>query len=90
MKIITHDSGMVCPAFRRDDHIVVSVKKANPLASFIDSRHADQFRTETRHNDAKAVLFVSKNIEMPTITVFFCVRKLHRREMGVHYCRAFL
>ena len=77
MKIITHDRGVICPAFRRRRHIVVPVKKANPLAGFVDSRHADQFRTETRHNDAKAVLFVSKNIQMPTVTVFLCVRKLH-------------
>src|SRR4029077_374563 len=77
VNIITHDRGVICPAFRRRGHIVVPVKKADPLACFVDSRHADQFRTETRHNDAKAVLFVSKNIQMPTVTVFLCVRKLH-------------
>src|SRR6476620_5037458 len=84
MKIVTHDRGVICPAFRRRRHIVVPVKKANPLAGFVDSRHADQFRTETRHNDAKAVLFVSKNIQMPTVTVFFCVRKLHELLAAVH------
>src|SRR6266404_6266197 len=81
MKIITHDRGVICPAFKRRRHIVVPVKKANPLAGFADSRHADQFRTETRHNDAKALLFVGKNIQRPTVTVFFCVRKLHRVSM---------
>src|SRR5215211_1650132 len=73
MKIITHDRGVICPAFRRRRHIVVAVKKANPPAGFVDSRHADQFGTDTRHNDAKATLFVSKNIQMPTVTVFFCM-----------------
>src|SRR6266513_6490009 len=87
MKIITHNRGVICPAFRRRRHIVVPVKKPNPLAGFVDSRHADQFRTETRHNDAKAVLFVSKNIQMPTVTVLLCVRKLHRRRACI--CRAF-
>ena len=77
MKIITHDGGVICPALTRRRHIIVAVKKANPLAGFIDSRHADQFRTETRHDDAKTVFFVGKNIEMPTVSVFFCVRKLH-------------
>src|SRR5882757_6765697 len=77
MKIITHDRGVICPAFSRRGHIVVPVKKADPLAGFVDSRHADQFRAETRYNDAKAVLLISKNIPMPTVTVFFCVRKLH-------------
>ena len=77
MKIITHYRGVICPAFRRRRHIVVPVKKANPLAGFIDSRHADQFGTQMRYDDAKAVLFVSKNIQMATVTVFFCVRKLH-------------
>src|SRR4051812_30257275 len=77
MKIITHDCGVICPAFRRRSHIVVPVKKANPLAGFIDSRHADQFGAETRHDDAKAVVFVSKNVQMATAPVFFCVRKLH-------------
>ena len=75
MKIITHDRGVICPAFRRRSHIVVPVKKANPLAGFIDSRHADQFGTQTRHNDAKAVLFVSKNIQMPTVTGFLLCAK---------------
>src|SRR5260370_716737 len=66
MKIIAHDRGVICPAFRRRRHIVVPVKKADPVSSLIDSRHADQFRTETRHNDAKAGLFVSKNVQIPT------------------------
>src|SRR6266446_3691192 len=81
MKIITHDRGVICPAFKWRRNIVVPVKKANPLAGFVDSRHADQLRTETRHNDAKAVLFVSKNIQMPTVAVFLCVRKLHQVSM---------
>src|SRR3954466_11052447 len=78
MEIITHDRSVICPPFRRRRQIIVSVKKANPFAGFIDSRQADQFRTETRHDDAKAVFFVSENIEMSTLTVLFCVRKLHR------------
>ena len=74
VKIITHDRGVICPAFGQRSHIVVPVKKANPLAGFVDSRHADQFRTETRHNDAKAVLFVSKNIQMPTVRFPLCAK----------------
>jgi hypothetical protein len=77
MKIITHDRGVICPALRRRRKIIVPIKKTDQVSSFIDSRHADQFSTETRHYDAKAVLFVSKNIQMPTVTVFLCVRKLH-------------
>ena len=83
MKIIAHDRGVICPAFRRRRYIVVPVKKANPLAGFIDSRHADQFGTKTRHNDAKAVLFVSKNVQMLTVTVFFGARKLHRSRAAI-------
>src|SRR6476620_8243055 len=71
MKIITHDGGVICPALTRRRHIIVAVKKANPLAGFIDSRHADQFRTETRHDDAKTVLLVRQDIQKATITVFF-------------------
>src|SRR3954470_4856939 len=39
MKIITHDRGVIRPALSRRCHIIVAVKKANPLAGFIDSRH---------------------------------------------------
>src|SRR6266576_2833127 len=75
MKIITHDRGVICPAFRRRRHIVVPVKKANPLAGFVDSRHDDKAPTETRHDEAKAVHLISQNNQKPTVTVFLCVRK---------------
>src|SRR3954452_21461569 len=88
MKIITHDRGVICPAFSRCRHVVVPIKKANPLAGFVDSRHADQFSTQARHDDAEALIFVSQNIQMSTVTVFFDVRKLHRK--GASNCRAFL
>src|SRR6476620_6255661 len=71
MEIITHDRSVICPPFRRRRQIIVPVKKTNPLAGFIDSLHADQFRTETRHNDAKPVLLVRQDIQKATITVFF-------------------
>src|SRR6185369_14120049 len=72
MKIITHDRGVICPALIRHRQIVVTIKETDPVSGFIDSRHADQFRPQTRDNDAKAVLFVSKNIQMPTVTLFLC------------------
>src|SRR5690242_8037278 len=77
MKIITHDSGVICPTFSRHRQIVVAVKKPNPLAGFIDPRHADQFRTHTRYDDADSAIFVSKNIQVATVTVFFGQQKFH-------------
>src|SRR3954462_13494822 len=79
MKIITHDSRVSCPALSRRGQIVGAIQKANPLAGFIDSRHADQFRTDTRHDHAEALIFASEDIQMATVTVFFDVRKLHRK-----------
>src|SRR3954467_5579008 len=88
MKIITHARGVICPAFSRGRDGVVPIKIANPLAGFVDSRHADKFSTQTRHDDAEALIFVSQNIQMSTVTVFFGVRKFHRK--GASNCRAFL
>src|SRR5262249_55578226 len=45
---------------------------------FIHSRQADQLRTETRDDDAHAILFVSQNIEMLAVSFFLRVRRVHR------------
>src|SRR4029453_13064128 len=58
--------------------ILVTKKETDPVPGFIDSRQADQFRPETRDDDAKPVLFVSKNIQMLAVSSFLCVRKLHK------------
>src|ERR1700747_3145981 len=78
MKIITHDRGVISPALIGYRQIVVTIKKTDPIPGFMDPRHADQFRTQTRNNDAKPVLFVSEYIQIPAVSFFLCVRKGHR------------
>src|SRR5579885_1918830 len=77
VKIIAHYGGMVGPAAGRLRQIVIAIKKAGPLAGFIDSRETDQLRAQARNHDPQPVFLVRE-----------CVRHLPSRSSSL--CENFI
>ena len=63
VEVVAHDGGVVRPPFLGRADLVVAIQESEPIAVAISARDADQFGTEPRDDETKAVLFVGQNIK---------------------------